>query len=447
MSEENKEFQTNNIEEHESYIEPEVTAIANESEDAFIISSEIEASSLMDENNDDIDPIIILDRKPKRFRNALSKLTGAKIFALILAFILLLLSAFSIGYFIGASNVDVSVALDERPSGDVLNTSEIYNKVNPSVVGIIIYNNNGKSSMASGVVYSNDGYIVTNDHIYSEIPNAKFKIYTSDGKELDAEYVAGDTRSDLAVLKAKSAILKVAEFGNSNECIVGEGAVAIGRPAGATNASNISKGVICGINVRVKSVKTSYSERFIQTDAAINPGSSGGALCNMYGQVIGITSSKLIGNAYEGVGYAIPTARMKTIVDSLIKNKSVLTRARVGITYSEIDSILSEINNLPKGLYVSSVDEESGFYKYLRKGDVITSVNNNSSATAESVLIAIEDSSPGDKISFTVFRQSTNKTFTVSAPLIADKGTSSYSTKDSEKEDYNINDFDFPDID
>ena len=86
--------------------------------------------------------------------------------------------------------------------------SEIYNKVNPSVVGIVVYNEDGKSSMASGVIYSKDGYIVTNDHIYSGISNAKFKIYTSDGKELNAKYIAGDTRSDLAVLKTNSGGLK-----------------------------------------------------------------------------------------------------------------------------------------------------------------------------------------------------------------------------------------------
>lgn len=446
MTEQNKEiFNVDDTENKD--IEPEVSAISNESGDAFIISSEIEASSLMDENNDDIDPIIIIERKPKRLRNAISKLTGAKIFALVLAFVLLLLVAFSTGYFIGANDIKINVALDERPSGDVLNTSEIYNKVNPSVVGIVVYNENGKSSMASGVVYSQDGYIVTNDHIYSEIPNAKFKIFTSDGKEINATYVAGDTRSDLAVLKANTIGLKVAEFGNSNECVVGEGAVAIGRPAGATNASNISKGIICGTNVRVKSITTSYSERFIQTDAAINPGSSGGALCNMYGQVIGITSSKLIGNAYEGVGYAIPTARMKIIVESLIKNKSVVTRGKIGITYSEIDSVISEITALPKGLYVSSVDKESKLYDSLRNGDVITAVN-NVEASAENVLMIVEDSNPGDNITFTVYRKSTNKTFTVSAKLLADKGSSSYTTKtDDKKEDYNSNDFDFPEID
>lgn len=446
MLEENKEVYDNENVEENNNVETEISAFSNESGDAFIISSEIEASTEIDENNDDIDPIIILEKKPKRLRNAISNLTGIKIFALILAFVLIVLAAFSTGYFVGINDIKIDIALEERPSGDVLNTSEIYNKVNPSVVGIVVYNEDGKSSMASGVIYSKDGYIVTNDHIYSGISNAKFKIYTSDGKELNAKYIAGDTRSDLAVLKTNSGGLKVAEFGNSNECIVGEGAVAIGRPAGATNASNISKGIICGTDVRVRSSKTSYSERFIQTDAAINPGSSGGALCNMYGQVIGITSSKLIGNAYEGVGYAIPTSRMKIIVDSLIKNKSVVTRAKVGISYTEVDSILSEINDLPKGLYVSSIDEKSKFHKSLREGDVIVEIN-GTLATTESVLQFVEKSIPGDKITFKVYRKSSKKTFSVTAELLPDKGSSSYSTDKYKNEDnYNKNDFDFPEI-
>jgi len=446
MSEENKEVYDNENVEENNNVETEISAFSNESGDAFIISPEIESSELIDDNNEDIDPIIYLERKPKRFKNAISKLTGAKIFALVLALVLVVLAAFSTGYFIGTNDTNVNVALDERPSGEVLNTSEVYSKVNPSIVGIVIYNEDGVSSMASGVVYSKDGYIVTNDHIYSEVPNAKFKIYTSDKKELDAEYVAGDTRSDLAVLKANSVGLTVAEFGNSDECIVGEGAVAIGRPAGAKNDSNISKGIICATSVRVTSSTTSYSEKFIQTDAAINPGSSGGALCNMYGQVIGITSSKLVGDAYEGVGYAIPTARMKVIVESLIKNKNVVTRARVGISYTEIDSILAEINDLPQGLYVASVDKESEFYNSLREGDVIVEVN-GAVASTDSVLNVVEESNPGDKITFKVYRKSTKKTFTVTANLLADKGSSSYSTKgDNNKNNYNTNDFNFPEI-
>ena len=273
-----------------------VAVVSNEDGDVFVDSHEIASSEIKDEADDvDIDPIIILETKKNRFKEAFTHLSGNKIFALILAAILIMTACFSAGYFYGINKTpNVSVALDERPTENALNTSEVYNKVNPSVVGIIIYNTEGESSMASGVVYSKDGYIVTNDHIYSGIQNAKFKIYTSDGKELDATYVAGDTRSDLAVLKTKDSILTPAVFGNSDECIVGEGAVAIGRPAGATNKSNISKGVICGLNVRVTSASTSYSEKFIQTDTAINPGSSGGALCNMYGQVIGIMLMKAL---------------------------------------------------------------------------------------------------------------------------------------------------------
>ncbi len=430
MSENN----VNEFNNEDNTIETNVSAVSNETGDMFITSPEIEGSTVDENNTDnDIDPVVVLNIKPNRFKRAMSKLNGFMTFALILAISLILIATFSAGYFVGQNSFqNVSkIALDERPTGETLTTSEVYQKVNPSIVGIIIYNSEGKSSMASGVVYTKDGYIITNDHIYSGIPNAKFKIYTFDGKEYEANYIAGDTRSDLAVLKTDANNLKPAEFGNSDSCIVGEGAVAIGRPAGATNNSNISKGIICGLNVRVRSSSTSYSEQFIQTDAAINPGSSGGALCNMYGQVIGITSSKLVGNAYEGVGYAIPTVKMKTIVDSLIKNKNVVTRAKAGISYTEIDSVISELNDMPQGLYVASVDKTSKFYGKLKEEDIIIEVN-GIPATTESVLDVVESSKPGDTIEFTVFRAESNKTFKVTGKLLADKGTSSYKTK-SEK--------------
>ena len=426
----NENLTTNDSNEN-LFIESEVTAVPNESGDIFITSQDIDSSKLPNsEEIEDFDPIVVLNIKPSRFKRAIKKFNGVSTFAIILSIAIILAAVFSVGYFVGKNqSLDKRyIALDERPKGDVLNTSEVYDKVNPSVVGIIIYNTGGMSSMVSGVIYSKDGYIVTNDHIYKGIPNAKFKIYTSDGKEHSAIFIAGDARSDLAVLKTDSPNLTPATFGNSDGCIIGEGAVAVGRPAGATNASNISKGVICGLNVRVRNESTSYSESFIQTDTAINPGSSGGALCNMYGQVIGITSSKLVGAAYEGVGYAIPTTRMKEIVDSLIKNKCVVTRARVGISYNEIDSVLSELNDIPQGLYVASVDKSSGFAKTLKKDDVIVEVNGKK-ATTETVLDIVDSLLPGENIEFTVYRKSNNKTFKVSAKLLADKGESSYVTK------------------
>ena len=280
----------------------------------------------------------------------------------------------------------------------------------------------------SGVIISKDGYIVTNDHIYAEVPSAKFKIYTSDNKEYDAQYVAGDQVSDLAVLKIDGSGFKAAQFGDSAQLNFGESVVAIGRPSDATDDSSITKGIISSVGRRVRTT-SNYSAKLIQTDSAINPGSSGGALVNMYSQVVGITSSKLAGTEYDAVGYAIPTRTVKRIVSELISKGKVVSRARLGITYTAINSVTAEINGYSSvGLYVASVSEDSDLHGKVAEGDVITRINNIEVTSDDIVLDIIEECSAGDTISVTVLTKGgAEKTF--DAVLKANTGESSYSTK------------------
>lgn len=451
------EEQNKNLSENENQ-QDDITAITDVTDSVFVVMPEVTNNeTTIDDNIQDIPlkPAIEINKTPKSSLKGLKPL-GIKVFAIVLTATILLLGCFAGGYFLGSykSSNSGAVALDERPSGKLLDTSEVYKVVNPSIVGIVVYNDNAESSMASGVVYSSDGYIITNDHIYLGITDPKFKIITVDGKEHTAKYIAGDSRSDLAVLKTNAVGLEPATFGNSNSCIIGEGVVAIGRPSGATNNSNISKGVISALDVRVTGTTTSYSEKFIQTDTAINPGSSGGALCNMYGQVIGITSSKLVGDAYEGVGYAIPSIKMKTIVESLIKNRVVSTRAKIGISYKELDSVTAELNNMPVGIYIASVDESSELYGKLKEKDIITAVNGTAITSSNVILDIVEKSNPGDILTYKVYRPSNKKTITITAALLADKGSSSYATSknsnDKQNNDtsskYNTSQFDFPEI-
>ncbi|MBR4972996.1 MAG: trypsin-like peptidase domain-containing protein, partial [Clostridia bacterium] len=320
-------------------------------------------------------PIPVADYRP------MSK--GLKVFSLILAIIVALTGSCLAGYFIGKngngtvkSGKKPSVNLAAKPADtDELTAAEVYEKVDRSVVGIMIYNMAGEMSQASGIVFSKDGYIVTNDHIYSEIASAKFKIYTFDGKEYDAKFVAGDQISDLAVLKIDSGEFSPAEFANSDDLYYGQNVVAIGRPSDAIDPSSITDGVISAVNRRV-STTSNYSSRLIQTSCPINPGSSGGALVNMYGQVVGVTSSKLVSDAYDNVGYAIPTTVMKRIVDELIGSGKVVSRAKLGITYSMIDSVTAEIKNQQSvGLKIASVSEDSGLYGKVEENDIITHIN------------------------------------------------------------------------
>ena len=376
---------------------------------------------------------------------------GLRAFALVMAFIVLFCTAMTAGYYFGRKNAattvkkPINVDLSAKPSDkDMLTAAEVYEKTNDSIVGIYTYNDKSLSS-ASGVICSEDGYIITNDHIYDDIAAAKFKVYTADGKMYSAEYVAGDTRTDIAVIKITDDVkLKPAEFGNPDELYVGEPVVAIGRPTGANTQNNLTGGYVSTIGRR-SAATSSYTMEFIQTDTAINPGSSGGALLNMYGQVVGITSYKLASTEYEGMGFAVPMDIAKMVADSLIKNGYVEGRAKLGISYTEIDALTAEVSKVQAGLYVASVDATSDLYGKVAEGDTIVEVNGEKITSANIMLDVIDSAKPGDTITLAVV-DSKGKSKTVTAKLLADKGTSSYSkTQTNSKPDTNnTEDFNFP---
>ena len=406
--------------------------------------------------NEVFNPVTV--SKPKPIKNYKPMSVGLKVFSIIMAGIIMLTAACSVGYFVGRSSIKFAerkteeLDLKARPKdAEQMSEAEIYNKTGQSVVGIMVYNSSGKGSQASGIVYSENGYIITNDHIYSEIPSAKFKIYTHDGKEYNAKYIAGDKVSDLAVLKVDNAKLNPATFGNSDDLYYGEHVVAIGRPRNANEDSSITSGIISGLNRRVQTT-SSYSSRVIQTDSAINPGSSGGALVNMYGQVIGVTSSKMASVDYEGVGYAIPTTVMKRIVTELIEEGKVISRAKLGITYKAIDSVLAEINGSKyTGLLIDSVTEESGLYGKVNQGDIITHINGIAVTNDSIVLDIIESCKAGDKVNITVV-DTAQKTKTFNVVLLANVSESSYTITDvlpeisgeAEESEKNGGKFNFP---
>ncbi len=344
------------------------------------------------------------------------------------------------------------VELKDRPAKtDEQTAAAVYQTVNPSVVGIRVYNKNGDASDASGVVYTADGYVITNDHIYLNIGEPHFRIFMYDGTECDADYVAGDTVSDLAVLKIRKAKkLKPAVFGNSEKIICGENVITIGRPYDATSASTITKGIISATSRRIQTT-SQYAARLIQMDALINGGSSGGALANMYGQVIGITSSKLSPeNGYEGMGFAIPSKTVKRIAEQLISNGKVTDRAKLGISYQFIDSVTAALGKYKTvGLYVSSVTEDSELYGKLKEGDIITHVNGKLITDDDFVLDIIENAHPGDQIKITVLSNKKSTEYTVK--LKQNEGTSSYSNVlntpsngGNDESGQNGNTFDFP---
>lgn len=363
---------------------------------------------------------------------------GLKVFCLVLAAVVVLTATAAGGYFLGRSYVPenryvgnkVTVGLEDKPTDtDASTPAQVYQMVNESIVGIRTYNDAGKMGDSSGVIYSKDGYIVTNDHIYAEIGAPKFKVFTHDGTEYDAVYVAGDTVSDLAVLKIENGTdFKAATFGDSEQLFNGENVVAVGRPSDATDSSSITSGVISLTSRRVKTT-SSYTARLIQTDSAINPGSSGGALVNMYGQVVGITSSKLAGVNYDAIGFAIPTKTMKRVVEQLIANGKVTDRAKLGITYTEINSVTAAIKNYEAvGLLVAAVGDDSDALGKISEGDMITHIDGIKITNDDIVLDAIEDHKAGDKVSLTVLTVD-GEELNYEITLRANIGESSYSSE------------------
>ena len=452
-----------NISDAPSYEAEENFAATDDINDVFNAYSDDDDTVYFEDSDDDFlndGPINTpnvawdkIDYSPVTDENQGGSKKGLKVFSLLMVVVILISGCLFGGYYIGknsvagGTNATVKVDLDSKPENtDEYTAAKVYDIVNKSIVGIRVYNKAGNVSDASGVIYSEDGYIVTNDHIYSEIAAPKFKIYMHDGTEYDAKYVAGDSISDLAVLKIDAKGFEVAEFGNSKEVVFGENVVAIGRPSDATAASSISKGIVSSVSRRMTTT-SSYSTNFIQTDSAINPGSSGGALVNMYGQVIGITSSKLAGVDYDAVGFAIPTVTMKRVVEQLILNGSVKDRAKLGISYTEINSVTAEVSGKDvTGLLIAEVTEDSDLYGKVAAGSVITHIAGKQITNDDMVLDTIESLKAGDKVTLTVMSENgISKDYTVT--LKANVGHSSYS--DTLKEPNNNSSggngtFDFP---
>lgn len=376
---------------------------------------------------------------------------GLKVFAVIMAAVILVTGGALAGYIAGNSKSNYSLGKDkvksyinlaQKPADtDELTAAEVYEKTNKSIVGIMIYNSKGDASQASGIIISKDGYIVTNDHIYSEVAAPKFKIYTHDSKEYSAKYVAGDQISDLAVLKIENTedTFSPAVFASPDTVFCGENVVAIGRPNNAVESSSITDGIISATSRRIQLSTTNYSSRVMQTTCPINPGSSGGALVNMYGQIVGVTSSKLVSTAYDNVGYAIPTDIVKRITDELISKGKVVSRAKLGIEYKMVDSVTAELNGQEAvGLLVASVAEDSGLYGKLEKNDMITHINGVAITDDDIVLDIIEGLKAGDKITVTILT-SGGTTKNEEAVLKANVGESSYHgidlSNDTDKKD------------
>lgn len=302
--------------------------------------------------------------------------------------------------------------------------TEAAEKVGPSVVAII---NKAivedwfqrkyliQQGSGSGVIYTQDGYILTNHHVVKG--SAELTVILSDGRSLSAKLVGSDPYSDLAVIKVEATGLPAAQFGDSDAVRVGDLAVAIGNPVGLDFQRTVTAGIISGLNRRVRLDDEETGDEVtlavMQTDAAINPGNSGGALINAAGQVIGINSAKIQRIGVEGIGFAIPWNTARLVVDELIRTGK-FERPIIGVGVWNAPQARSRGIPVDRGLYVAQAfpgkpADRAG----IRTGDVIVKVDGEPIETMGDLRLAIQDRKPGDQVDVVVLRNGTEKTIKV----------------------------------
>ncbi len=323
----------------------------------------------------------------------------------------------------GATNSDFSgIDLNSRPEEEMepspdgkMSTTEVAELVSPTVVAIYNYGkytSGGRemyalASSGSGIIMTEDGYIVTNAHVVDGA--AKLEVVLSDGTTYDAKIVGSDEKTDIAVVKVDESGMNYAQFGNSDQIKIGEFVLAIGNPGISGGGENIeltgsvSFGIVSAVDRKIKvDNSTLYC---IQTDAAINPGNSGGALVNMYGQVIGINSAKIQVDGYEGLGFAIAINKAEPIIRELISNGKVTSRAMLGITGTLIDASTAEQYGLKQGLMIVEIGENSDMvYRGVMVNDIITHINGEAIDSFDKASEILDPYKPGDKVTISVFR-------------------------------------------
>ncbi|MGN0448867.1 MAG: S1C family serine protease [Ruminococcus sp.] len=322
------------------------------------------------------------------------------------------------------------VVLESKPKDADSNKSytaeSAFDKVSDSVVGIVGYTDEittveNSATQGSGIILTSDGYVITNAHV---IGNSKttylLQVVTSDGKSYNAGVVGYDSRTDIAVLKMDDAKdLKAATFGDSEKIELGEDIIVVGNPGGLDYQNSITKGIVSAVDRKMSSTSL---VKYIQTDAAINPGNSGGPIVNLYGQVVGIATAKIVSEKYEGMGFAIPSATAKDIIDTLMKKGYVEGRVKIGITGSNVSSTVASAYGIPMGIMVDEILKDGPCYgTELKKDDIITGVDDKEIQSFSDIYEILETHKPGDKIVIKYYRMSDRSTGEVEVTLTEDK--------------------------
>lgn len=337
---------------------------------------------------------------------------------------------------IDESETSSALQIDDDQNKNILSPEIIAEKVRPSVTAIIVYKNGKVAGEGSGVIMSESSdkkqtYIITCAHVV-KANTSNIEVLTADSQTYAAKLIGMDERSDLAVLSIEASGLTPASFGDSDQLKVGESIYAIGNPGGSAFFGSFTSGVVSAIDRPITPSSIGYTMKTIQHDAAINPGNSGGALINNKGEVIGINSSKIANEEYEGMAFAIPISTAKPIIDNIIANGYVPNRPSIGIEYTaatsnQLYALIVRRNNLPTGaIVVENILEHSSLTNTdLKTQDVIYAVNGEDMTSTSVLLAAIEKSKVGDEITLDVARINSSDysltKFQVKAKLVESK--------------------------
>ena len=296
-------------------------------------------------------------------------------------------------------------------TGKLMTPAEVYAANVNSTVGIttsVTTNFWGfqttSAASGSGFILTADGYVLTNYHVIESSSSISVTLY--DGKSYDAALIGYDESSDIAVLKIDAEGLTPVVLGDSDNLNVGDSVVAIGNPLGELTFS-LTSGAVSALNREI-TLSNSVTMNLIQTDCAINSGNSGGALFNLYGEVIGITNAKYSGTgtgaSIDNIGFAIPINHVRGIVESIIENGYV-AKPYIGVSVTDVSEETMGYG-LPAGAAVRDVSEDSPAEKAgLQVNDIITAVNGKEISGRTGLSEAVSAASVGDTLTLTVYRQ------------------------------------------
>ena len=300
---------------------------------------------------------------------------------------------------------------------EALSATEAYNKVAPAAVVVstksvtqgYFMQTQEVEGIGSGFIINEEGYILTNYHVVKGAQ--EISVTLSNDVTTTAQIVNYDENQDVAMIKITDESVKIpatVELGDSDSLQPGEEVIAIGTPLSTELSSTVTKGIISATS-RSVAVESGVTMNLIQTDAAINAGNSGGPLVNTKGEVVGINSSKISGEAVEGIGFSIPINDIKDKIESL--SKPILN---LGISVRSIDEALSKQLNMEQGLYVVEVTEFSSAEKAgLKAGDIIVKADGNRITTFDEFKAVKNGKEEGDEISLEVIRNGESKTINV----------------------------------